>query len=220
MFAEELGTHDVNALASTSREMNMLLVRLMYLRAKDSTTKRGRPYFLLAVDEGNLRAVEQFIEVGALVNMTDNVTSLPETAIHSCAYFGHVEIAELLIDTGINVSAVDRFGDGALHNVMIGLHPKEAMMTLLVEAGADIEAIRESFMALHVTALHQAAMSTNFRMVKCLLNLGADPNAADEFGRRPWDMVTDDDSGTAIRLLLEEGGDDRHRREGHTRSYW
>ena len=47
--------------------------------------------------------------------MTDTVTNLPETAIHSFANFGHVEITEFLIDKGINVSVVDRVGDGALN---------------------------------------------------------------------------------------------------------
>ena len=74
--------------------MNKLLVRFIYRRAKDSRTKSGRSYFLLAVGDGNLTAVERFLKLGYSVNMTDMVTDLPETAIHSCAHFGHVEIAE------------------------------------------------------------------------------------------------------------------------------
>ena len=109
MVAEELGIHDVNSLARTCRGMRKLLVQFMYRYAKDSRTKGGRPYFLLAVDDGNLAAAKPFVEVGASVNMTDRVT-FPETAIHSCWHFAHVEIAELLIDKGINVSAVDRVG--------------------------------------------------------------------------------------------------------------
>ena len=181
MFAEELGTPDVNALATTSREMNKLLVRFLYQSAKDSRTKRGRPYFLLAVDDGNLMAVERFVKVGALVNMTDTVTDLPETALHSCAYFGHVEIAEFLIDKGeTNVSAVDRLGDTPLHSVVTGMYPKEEMMTLLIEASADVNANWGS-----LTALHKAARTGDVRMVQSLLNLGADMHAADRDGLRP-----------------------------------
>ena len=142
MFADGLGIHDVNALARTCREMNELLVRFLYYRAKDSTTKWGTPYFLSAVNDGNLAAVGQFIEVGASVNMTCIGCRIAETAIHSCAYFGRVEIAEFLIDKGINVSAVDFFGRTALHSAMMGMHPREAMMTLLVEAGADWKLLR------------------------------------------------------------------------------
>ena len=45
--------------------------------------------------------------------MTDVVTDFLETAIHNCAYFGHLEIAEFLINMWIDVSAVDRLGDKA-----------------------------------------------------------------------------------------------------------
>ena len=198
MFADELGIHHVNALASTCREMNKLLTQFMYRRAKDSTTKCGRPYFLSAVDDGNLTAVERFIEVGASVNMKDPVTILPDTAIHSCAYFGHVEIAEFLIDKGIDVSAVDRLGRLALHRVLTGMHPKEAMMTLLVEAGADIEATLNS-----LTVLHAAARTGNVQMVQCLLDLGADTNAADRDGLRPVHFAAGYSNGATVRCLLE-----------------
>ena len=85
VFPGEFGTHDVNTLARTCREMNNPLVPFMYRRAKNSTTKWGRPYFLLAVDNGNLTGVERFIEVSASVNMADMVTDQPQTGIHSCA---------------------------------------------------------------------------------------------------------------------------------------
>ena len=197
MFAEELETHDVNALARTCREMNELLARFVYLLAKDSRAEGGRPYFLLAVDDGNLAAVERFVEVGASVNMTDTVTRLPTTAIHSCAHFGHVEIAEFLIDKGINVSAVDRVGRGALHSLVKGRRPKEAMMTLLVEAGADMN--QPWYLG---TPLHVAARRRNVRMVQRLLDLGADPHAGDWDGSSPAHKASD---AATVRCLLEAG---------------
>ena len=219
LFAEELGIHDINALARTCRKMNEVLARFVYCRAKDLRTKWGRPYFLLAVDDGNLVAVEQFIEVGASVNMMDKVSHLPGTAIHCCAHFGHLEMAKFLIDKGINVLAFDKFGDTALHSVVTGMHPKESMVRLLVEAGADMEATWNSF-----TALHEAAITGNVRMVRCLLDLGADPNAANDIGWRPWDLAADDDSRATIRWLLEErvdvGIDDRYGQKGRTVSHY
>ena len=200
VIAEELETHDINALATTCREMNKLLVRFMYSSAKTSTTKRGRSYFLLAVDHGNLTAVERFIEVGASVNTTDMTTARPATAIHSCAHFGHVEIAEFLIAKGVNVSAVDRLGRGALHSVVMGMYPKEAMLKLLVEAGAEMKASRNS-----VTELHEAAATGNVRLVQWLLDLGADPNAADRFGTRPVHTAAAYSNGATVRCLLEAG---------------
>ena len=202
MFADKLETHDVSTLASTCREMNNLLLRFMYRRAKDSTAECGRSYFLLAVDVGNLTAVERFIEVGASVNMTDRIMGFPETAIHSCAYYGHVEIAEFLINKGIDVSFVDSVGNRAMHSVLAGVNPKEAMMTLLVEAGADMTATWNSH-----TPLHEAAATGNIRMVQCLLELGADTNAADPGGLRPVHVAAGYSNGATVRCLLEAGQD-------------
>ena len=82
----------------------------------------------------------------------------------------------------------------------MGMHPKEAMMTLLVEAGADTKAIRNS------NILHRAAVTGNVRMVQCLLDLGADPNVADRVGTRPVHMAAAAHSnGATVRCLLEAG---------------
>ena len=168
MVADKLGIHDVIALARTCRVTNGVLGRIVYLRAKDSTSIRGRPYFLQAVDDGNLAAVERFVEAGAALNMTDVVTRLPGTAIHSCAYFGHVEMAVFLIDKGIDVSAVDYFGRGVIHSVVMGARPLEAMATLLVEAGADVNGPRE-----WETPLQGAEWRGDIRMMARLIDLGA-----------------------------------------------
>ena len=199
MFAEELGIYDIKALATTCREMNKLLTPFMYRRAKDSKTKDGRPYFLLAVDHGNLAEVKRFVEVGASVNMTDTVTQSPVTAIHSCATFGHVEIAKFLIEMGSTVSAVDSLGGGPLLDVVTGINPKEEMVKLLVEAGADMKAS----WAPGRTVLHDAVLTGNVGMVQCLLDLGADPNAASRAGTRPMDLASPDSNGQTIRRLLE-----------------
>ena len=99
--------------------------------------------------------------------MTDIVMSrVPLTVIHSCAHFGHVEIAEFPIDKAINVSDVDFFGDSALHRVVGAKNPREAMMTLLVEAGVDVGATASC-----LTALHLAARTGDFRMLQYLLEL-------------------------------------------------
>ena len=205
MLAEELAIHDLNALARTCRLMNEVLTRLMYGRAKDLREPwSNRPYFLQAVDDGNLTAVERFVGVGADVDMTDTVTPLPETAIHSCAHFGHVEMAAFLIGKGIDVSAVEEEGGrGALHCVLSGVRPEgEAMATLLVEAGADVDARRDC----GETPLHVAARKGNLRMVRRLLDLGADPDAVDEHGSRPVQFAAAGHSGAVVRCLLEAAG--------------
>ena len=201
MFGDELRIHDLNALVRTCREMNELLTRFMYRRAATlNKTRRNRPYFLLAVDDGNLTAVKQFLEVGADVNMTDKVTCYLGTAIHSCAHFGHVKMAEFLIEKGSNVSAVVEDGRGALHSLVGGERPEEAMVTLLVKAGADVEARWNMD-----TPLHAAACTRNVRIVQRLLDLGANPDAVAEGGARPLHFAASASNAATVRCLLEAG---------------
>ena len=198
MVAEELAIHDLNVLARTSREMNELFTRFMYRRAGGLTKSwKDRPYFFLAIDNGNLAAVERFVEAGVSVDMAD-MCAYPETAIHTCAHNGHVEIAEFLIAEGVNVLAAGRTGRGPLHSAVMGANPKEAMVTLLVEAGADVKAPWG-----WDTALHMAASKGDLRMVQHLLDLGADPNAAAENGWRPVHFAAGGTSGATVRCLLK-----------------
>ena len=201
MLAEELGIHDVNALARTCREMNELLTWYMYRRARSLKVKwYDRPYFLLAVDQGNLEAVERFVEAGADVNMTDKISPLRGTAIHSCAHLGRVKIAEFLIGKGLNVSAVMEDGRGALHSLAWATRPEEAMATLLVEAGADVEA-----RWITDTPLHSTARTDNVRIMRRLLDLGANLDAATDDGSRPLHIAAAGFNAATVRCLLEAG---------------
>ena len=137
------------------------------------------------------------------MNVTDTVTyfSHPETAIHSCAFYGHTEIAKFLIDKGLNDSAVDWFDRGALHSLVLGINPKDEMMTLLVEAGADVNAPWG-----WNTPLQMAATTTRHdRMVQQLLDLGANQNAADWKGLRPVHKAATRPNAARDRCLLEAG---------------
>ena len=110
-----------------------------------------------------------------------------------------MEIAEFRIDKGINVSVVDWGGETALHMVVAGKQPKEEMMTLLVEAGADVEPTSGRF-----TPLHEAARYMNVRMVQCLLDLGTDPKAAEGMhGLTPVDIVHLYSNRATVQCLLE-----------------
>ena len=204
LVAEELGIHDVIALVRTCRETNELFTRFIYGRVKDLRVRRdgiGRPYFLLAVDDGNLAAVERFVEAGASVNMTNHIACFRETAIHTCAYYGHVEIAEFLIRKGVDVSAADWVGGGVMHSLVNGMPEEEAMATLLVEAGAHVDGRRKP-----VTPLQTAAVFGNLRMVQRLLDLGANPNACNGQGSRPVHLaIGGKGSSAVVRCLLEAG---------------
>jgi ankyrin repeat protein len=199
MFADNLGLHDVNALARTSSTANRLLTPYIYLRAKHLRTIYGRPYFLQAVDAGNLTAVRKFIEVGCSVNVMDAGHVHLSTAIHSCVARGDLAIAELLVHNGANLSATNRFGATPLLCAVGCSHSSEAMVRLLLDAGADIFASCGCW----GTVLYRAAKYGTASTVQLLLQRGAVAAIAKPDGDTPLHGAASQGSAATVRLLLE-----------------
>ncbi len=60
-----------------------------------------------AAKVGNIKAVKQHLEAGVNVNVkADN----GNTPLHNAAYYGHKEVAKLLIDKGAEVNAITKLG--------------------------------------------------------------------------------------------------------------
>jgi ankyrin repeat protein len=139
MFADCLDLDDINTLVRTTRALNQLLTPYMYRRAKDLRSRNPNrwPYFLWAVDAGNLTAVRHFIDVGTSVNMSYPADQLDTTALHICVRKGYVEMTRLLIQHSVNMSPVNNFGHTPLYEA-ISKKSEETWGKLLVDAGADI----------------------------------------------------------------------------------
>jgi ankyrin repeat protein len=179
MFADCLNLHDINSLMRTSRAENGLLTPYMYRLAKDlESTRRYRgPYVFEAVDAGNLTAVRHFIEVGTSVNMSDTLERLRPTALQSCVQDGNIEIVRLLIEHGVNMSAIYLFGWTPLHYAVSRMYYGESWaicetwVRLLVDAGADISATAKYSR----TILYAATMYGITSIFELLLQRGAIP---------------------------------------------
>jgi ankyrin repeat protein len=139
-----------------------------------------------------------------------------DTALLFAARVGDLSSARLLVDAGANVSDADAWGVTA---TMMAAHAGFAeIVDLLLERGADPNAAKAGF-----TALHAAIMRRNVRMVTALLGRGADPNApvqawtptrrsskdynfAPELvGATPYWLAARFNEPDAMRLLLKHG---------------
>jgi ankyrin repeat protein len=201
MFADCLDLDDIITLVHTTRDLNRLLTLYMYRRAKDLKSRYfGRPYFLRAVDAGNLTAVRHFIEVGTSVNMSDPKSFMFSTALHSCVWEGYIELAQLLIQHGVNMSPVSNFGETPLH-LAIGKESEETWVRLLADAGTDISA---SY-AHGRTILSWAASRGNASTVQLLLERGANPAFRNHIGDTLLHCPDDGGSAAKLRLFLEAG---------------
>jgi ankyrin repeat protein len=202
MVADCLDLADVNTLVRTSRALGRLLTTYMYRRAKDLNMIVGRPYFLRAVDTDNLTAVRHFIQVGASVDMCDTMDVEQTTSLHTCVCRGNIEMAQLLIRNGVNMEEVNKWGWTPLYHAVICSESSEALIALLLDAGADISATCTS----DDTILLAATMFGTTSIIQLLLDRGAVPSTRND-GSTALHIAAEVGTEATVQLLLDAGVD-------------
>lgn len=119
--------------------------------------------------------------------------------LHCAAAQGHLPVVILLLARGAAREAVDQRGVTPLHEAALGGHLK---VVLHLSSGADVEKYDRK----GNTALHWASCSGNTDLIRILVvNLKADKEAQDIYGRRPLHKAADFGKVEAVRYLLAEG---------------
>jgi len=152
-----------------------------------------------AVIEGDFDDVRLLLANGSEVNAKSGAGSYhSETPLHSVAYAGHVQIAELLFAYGADVNAIDQYGYTPLRRTVEQGHL--AMTELLIEKGADI-VTRDSY---GESLLHVVARTDHVAIARLLITGGVDINAMDRHGFTPLDYAQG--SATSMVETLRQHG--------------
>jgi ankyrin repeat protein len=105
-----------------------------------STGDQDQP-LSLAIEKGNLSAVEHYLVSGGDPNLRVDANSLP---LHKAIRYGHADIAVLLIGNGADVNGRDAFGCSPLHYAVVSQGPGGRCLPdvakLLLKKGADVNA--------------------------------------------------------------------------------
>ena len=182
-----------------------------------------------AVQNGHIDVVKHNIAIGIDVNSKNEAGSSP---LHSSAYWGYKEIAELLIAEGADVNAKCDNGYTALDEAIQRKHSETANLlrkhggksgaedSVHVAAGmGNIEAVKQHLAAgadvnakdelIGRTPLHEAASRGHKEIAELLISGGADVNARPKFGRTPLDLAISRKHPETSDLIRKNGGKTR-----------
>lgn len=138
------------------------------------------------------------LDQAAAVGRTDRVRELLDsgcgvddhtpdgfTPLHYAAFFGHADLAGLLVERGATLSCVAKndLSVTPLHSALAGRHREIARV--LIESGADVNARQQ----LGWTPLHTAAQTGDTELVELLLSRGADAGACSDDSVAPADLA-------------------------------
>jgi ankyrin repeat protein len=222
-----------------ARSGNSEVVELLLAKGANANARaaRGQTALMWAVGQKHSSVVKALIGHGADVHARSDVWSqvmavpphgLPEynraiphggdTAIMFAARVGDLASAKLLVAAGGNVNDQDAWGVSA--TVLAAHSGFGELVEFLLESGADANASAAGF-----TALHEAIMRRDEKMVGALLAHGADPNAplqtwtptrrsSKDFyfgpelvGATPFWLAARFSEPAVMRLLVEYGAD-------------
>lgn len=154
-----------------------------------------------AVAVGEIETVQRLI-----LEQPDQVNAVASDGFQPlglAAFFGHLEIARLLIEAGAEV-------DSASHNPLkvMPLHSAAAgdwaeIVQLLIAHGAPVNARQAEGFA----PLHSAAQNGSIDIIQALLAAGAEVNAREVEGKTPLTYAVNENHQEAVDLLLKYGAE-------------
>jgi ankyrin repeat protein len=143
--------------------------------------------------DGKLAEVEVLVAKGVSVNLADKKKRTP---LMLAAYNGHTSVVEFLYGKGADINAKDSGGQTALFYTSKRSFNETTEFLLKNGAEVNVQSKKKG-----ITALMIAAALGNVKMVRLLLDNGADPALHDNFGATA-EVIAQKKGHTAVVDLL------------------
>ena len=150
--------------------------------------------FTSAVQNGNAESVKLFLKAG----MPPVIYG--KSALWTAVEFGQVEVAQVLIDAGLNVNEPGESGETM---IMRALNGKLPMVETLIKAGADVNKPNDYKMAPLAIAAEQGKVD----VVQALLKAGANVKARNTYGGTALQVAVLRGYKDLVRILIDAGAD-------------
>jgi len=155
----------------------------------------------VASREGRISMVRLLLEEGG-ADVNDLAAETRQNALHEAALNGHVEVAQLLMEHGINIDQIGgRCGTPLQAAAQCGSEP---MVRLLLERGADVNLEGADF----CSPLIAGTIKGEKCIVRLLLDYGANVNAVSRQYGTALNWALSEGNVEIIHLLRERGGED------------
>jgi ankyrin len=132
----------------------------------------------------------------------------PANQLEQAIRGGQIDTIRQYIEKGVDINQAFEQGITPLHVAVI--NNQEAIVTLLINAGAQIQAADETTGA---TPLHLAAAYGRENIMKLLLNKGADKDCAMKFGLTPLLLAAQFGQSQVVQVLIEKKTNINHTDE-------
>ena len=178
---------------------NLVAVKVLIEKGADVNAKTSGGYTALRVAAwtGNLELVNLLVGNGADVNSRGPEG---ETLLVSAANSGNPQVVEFFIIKGLSVNARDESGETVLMHAVRWGHLDLMRDLISKEAGLNTE--DESG-----EAVRTAASRKSLKMLKYLIDEGADVKAKDKTGRTALTIACEDGNLEVVKLLASHGAD-------------
>jgi len=169
---------------------------------KDENQQKFQELLFKAIETGNLKLVEEWLNRGAEVNSPNTNGRTP---LIFAAYLRHQKIVELLLDRGASIDHKDSHGDTTLMYAM--LTGRLDIIKLLLDRKANVDQKNKN----GVTALMLAAHKSHENVVELLLDRKANINHKDSSGATALVCAAGEGCSEVVELLLNRGANIDHK---------